>query len=206
MNLPTILYRGDSDSSGIRLLKDNVNKNQLFTNLINGGQGREIIEKPIIELINKHVNVGWHYTHFLSFSEEIEVAYKYGLGKNNVNNYFCEEYFKDDRNWTFALIEMFVKEIEITELSKGVFHCKYDSSLLVSDKKCNILLLDVCRYLEQFNGFDLSKHNSKRDKEWLVFPAQTVKLKTGNEFSARLDTGNIFRIKRIAEITSGNNL
>lgn len=56
-NIPLKLYRGDADRSGIRKLKETIHFGQLQTNLINGGEGRVIREKPLQELIHKHVGL-----------------------------------------------------------------------------------------------------------------------------------------------------
>lgn len=74
------LYGGDADKFGVRKLKDTIHFSQLQTNLINGGHGRDITEYPLQELIKKHVGVGWQQTHFLSFSTNIDNAFKYGSG------------------------------------------------------------------------------------------------------------------------------
>ena len=60
MEIPSILlFRGDSDYSGQRFLKHTLHHGQLQTNLINGGNGRKIHETPIVDLVNKHVEIGF---------------------------------------------------------------------------------------------------------------------------------------------------
>src|SRR5882757_9258984 len=80
-NLPPFLYRGDGDPDGIRLLKAKIAHLQFHTNLINSGAGRMIFEKPVEELISKHVSTVWNTTHFLSFTTEKLTAIRFGINR-----------------------------------------------------------------------------------------------------------------------------
>lgn len=71
------LYRGDSDGSNIRNLRATLHHGQLLSNLINNGKYYQI-KDDWEKLINKHVNIGWSNTHFLSFSEDKKPQYGSG--------------------------------------------------------------------------------------------------------------------------------
>lgn len=80
--VPRYLYRGDSDLSNIRLLRDTIINYQVQSNLISRGNGSEIKEFPIINLVNKHITNKWSNSHFLSFTEDKAIAECYGMNCN----------------------------------------------------------------------------------------------------------------------------
>ena len=88
--IPAILYRGDSDPKGIRSLKARIDHGQFLTTLLNGGTGKKIFKAPFQNLINQHVREPWTTSHFLSFTEDENIAKRYGIGCK------LEEYLNPD--------------------------------------------------------------------------------------------------------------
>ena len=199
--IPNFLYRGDSDLKDKRLLKNTLHHYQLQTNLINGGDGREINEKPLLELINKHVDIGWENTHFLSFSENKETAIRFGINCEieDVESRFSEynEYFDYEREWDFALITVDTNKISFKKVGQGIYEGYYKPTLTEFRNyiQYKIFLLNVVECLDGFLGYDKSKYNAKRDEEWLILPATCKQLNIGIENSAILDGGIISEIQ-----------
>lgn len=207
--IPDHLYRGDDDRAGIRKLKSTIQHNQYQTNLINGGEGRTIFETPITKLINVHVGVGWDKTHFLSFSEDILTASRYGsrnllLSQSELEDHYTE-YLEDDEKWTFALITLQTDNIDWTVLDKGVYEGFYDPTLRLFENtsaRYRVILLDVKTILSGWKNFDASYNkafsNAVRDKEWLLLPATIVALNGSfHEYSAILD-GRPIKCKKLS--------
>lgn len=189
------LFRGDSDPKGTRYLRHNVHHFQLQTNLVRGGEGRKITESPIIELIDWHISNGWNTTHFLSFSSDPNIALKFGIGcesdeLDHRKNSYSEDYSGKVGEWAFAILKIETSKIILSEICQGAYSGIYQPTLTMFQhlNHCRILLLDLSLYLSKFNGYDESKANARRDKEWLILPANPF----GNitEFSAILDGGN----------------
>jgi len=197
--IPKYLYRGDSDLRNKRLLKSTLHHYQLQTNLINGGEGREITEKPLIDLIDKHVNIGWEHTHFLSFSECEKTAIRFGINceTEDVESKF-EEYYQSEQKWDFALITIDTDRISFTPIEIGVYVGFFNPSLseFSNNTKYKIFLINVVEYLTIHSGYEISKFNSTRDEEWLILPATMKQLNYGVEYSAILDGSIIYEVKK----------
>jgi hypothetical protein len=200
--IPKYLYRGDSDKSGVRLLKNTLHFNQFQTNLINGGNGREIIEKPILNLIDKHVGIGWSPTCFLSFSKCEKIAFRFGMhcGISEVDKEIerCIEYFENDNNWEFVIITIDTQKINWHFLEDGVYEGLYKPSLAEFANLVNyrIALIDVAQVLQNTDDYKDSLENALRDEEWLILPATLIPFSNGYEYSAILDGNCISDIKR----------
>jgi hypothetical protein len=194
--IPEYLYRGDSDPLNRRLLRATINHYQVQTNLINGGVGRVISETPLLDLINQHVNYKWEKTHFLSFSSNEQIAFKYGLNKEsteftNLDDY-CSEHYSEEDDWNFAIVTLSTSKMNPKRLGKGVFECFYTPSLVkFQNADCKLILIDV---LEALFDTASSIENAKRDSEWLVLPANIFYDKGQVEYSAILDIGHIGEI------------
>ena len=78
VTLPKNLFRGDSDKNNQRDVKTLINSGIIKTNLCNGGNGREIFNNSLGQLVNRHIGVGLDKTHFLSFSSNEQTAFYYG--------------------------------------------------------------------------------------------------------------------------------
>src|SRR5688500_14067934 len=106
--IPSILYRGDDDRNQVRDLKQTLHYSQLQTNLLKGGIGHVIFKSPLIELVANHVNPGWAASHFLSFSEDKQTAFRFGLHceLDEVDGLLVNyaEYYEQEQDWNFALI------------------------------------------------------------------------------------------------------
>src|SRR4051812_3168526 len=99
MVIPRFLFRGDSDPQNVRQLKLTFNSGLLLTNLINGGNGREILRHSMGELANKHITTKWEKTHFLSFSSNEQTAFYYGS-----HNKAFEVVHDDKEIWDFVIL------------------------------------------------------------------------------------------------------
>lgn len=184
-------------------MKSTIEHYQLQTNLINGGNGRIIFEKPLLDLIDHHVGIGWSKTHFLSFSEKETTAYRFGIGcqieelENKILNY--THYFDQNTNWDFAIIVLGTKNIKFNEINNGVYealylptltkfkYLRYYKAIFINVSKA---LTNHARYIESYN-------NSIRDREWLVLPATKILLNSNiSEYSGILDGGCISEIKK----------
>ena len=208
-NIPLKLYRGDADRNGIRKLKETIHFGQLQTNLINGGEGRVIMEKPLQELINKHVGVGWDKTHFLSFSSNKFTALGYAagiVGDNNLYNEFdYTGYYENDSDYDFALLTLHTDKVLWNEIEHGVFEGLYEPGLLKfsqSGQPYRVILINVEQVLRESgnNAYKDSLANAIRDKEWLLLPATLIMFNFGRmECSAILDGACISyeKIKRL---------
>lgn len=208
--IPKCLYRGDNDYENERKLKATLHFHHLSSNLTNGGIGREIANESFLKLIDKHVGIGWEKTHFLSFSEDIMTAYRFGLHcaleevETKLYNY--EEFYDYETSWDFAIITLDTERITIKELYDGVYEGYYkpllnNPSLLYENYR--IFLFDVTKIFSNLDGFIKSKENSVRDKEWLIFPATPIQLNKGIEYSGILDGGCIKEFKRYKKNNCG---
>jgi hypothetical protein len=193
--LPEYLYRGDRDFKKIRNLRETITGYQLLTNLINGGNGREIIETPLINLINKHVSTDWKATHFLSFTEKENISLRFGLHceieeiDNKMPPY--NEYCENDNDWDFVIITIDTNKINWSPINNGVYHGSYLSSRALNTSINNeIILMDVKKILKDYDGHETSKINSDRDEEWLIWPSNKA-FQNGFEYSAIFDINYI---------------
>lgn len=207
-NIPLKLYRGDADRSGIRKLKETIHFGQLQTNLINGGEGRAIMEKPLQELIHKHVGIGWDKTHFLSFSRNKLTALGYAsgiVGDNKLYNEFeYAGYYENDSEYDFVLLTLHTDKVVWREIELGAFEGIYEPELLKfsrSGQPYRVILINVEQVLRESknNSYQDSLANAMRDEEWLLLPATLVMLNSDRtEYSAILDCACISyeKIKR----------
>lgn len=196
-NIPLKLYRGDADRKGIRKLKETIHFGQLQTNLINGGEGRVIMEKPLQELINKHVGTGWDKTHFLSFSSDKLTALGYAAGIVGGNNLYNEleyaGYYEKNSEYDFVLFTLHTDRVAWNEIENGVFEGLYEPGLLKfsrSSQPYRVILINVEQVLRESgnNSYHNSLANAIRDKEWLLLPATLTMLNSGRmEYSAILE-------------------
>lgn len=204
LNIP--LYRGDRDKYSTRNLKTTAPHGYLMTNLNKGGEGRIIDEQPLIDLINRHVDEGWNTTHFLSFSEDENTAFRFGIHaelnqvieeRQNYIDVFCND------SWEFVMTRINLADLNMQEISDGVYVGKYRTgnplyAQIVPESK--VLIIDVVNFLDKFTGFEQSKINASADKEWLILPANTMKFVNGIEYSSILEGGCIQDIKFYSKI------
>jgi len=189
MKIPGKLYRGDDDRYQVRDLKATLNHSQLQTNLLRGGKGHEIFDSPIIDLIARHVDPGWAKTHFLSFSEDEDTAKRFALHceLDQVSDLIDEyqEYYENEKDWNFAIIEIDPGKISWKETELGIYEGFHEPSLLKFKEfpgVCSLMLIDVVTTAGRYPHFSNHKQvmtNALRDKEWLLLPTSKVKLNAG---------------------------
>ena len=190
--IPEILFRGDSDIKGDRLLKNTlISKRILFTNLISGGYGNTIFKKSLIELVKRHINPGWGKTHFLSFTKSCEKAIEFGLYEFEGEPIPVIDY---DGKWEFAILKFYTKNLLVKESSgNGVYKCSYKSHLIEFKDCCEILLINTIEYLKAHKELDVNSQlkNAIRDEEWLILPINILLNNNAVEYSAKIDMSNI---------------
>jgi len=190
--LNILLYRRDRDKYSTRNLKTTSAHGYLMANLNKGGEGRIIDEQPLIDLINRHVDEGWNTTYFLSFSEDEDTAFRFGMHAQlnqvfeNLQNY-ADVSWNDA--WEFALTRINTTNLEVRKLSNGIYEGKYQTANPLYAQIVPIsrlIIIDVVEFLVGFPRFEKSKQNSSTDKEWLILPANSMKFVNRIEHSTTL--------------------
>lgn len=200
--IPRYLHRGDADKQNFRKLRTTIDYFQMQTNLINGGNGREISEQPLLKLIDKHVGLGWSLTHFLSFSENEMTACRFGLQCEiaDVEGMMPEfEYYEQDKSWDFAIITIDTQTIRWRKISKGIYEGLYPPSLSTFKKQkgYKIICINVADALDSHEEYIQSIINANHDTEWLILPSTPVVFNNSKtENSAILDGSCIKGIKK----------
>jgi hypothetical protein len=186
MILPPYLYRGDQDPQNTRKLKDTLGSGLLLTNLCNGGIGKEIFNQPLKKSITKHVSTGWGKTHFLSFSENKEVALHYGS-----QDKLFDETYELKEYWDFALLTLQTNRISqhsLKSIDNGVYSAEFPPTCKEFLPSFRMIIINVEAHLKSINDSDScfmdAINKAKRDKEWLILP--TFPFSNG-EFSSKLD-------------------
>jgi hypothetical protein len=204
LKVPEFLFRGDADKNNVRRLRHSIDHGQLQTNLISGGFGREMFERPLVDIIHKHVGIGWAKTHFLSFSESEEIALRYGFGvSTHSETDLVSEAIDDDEIWECALIVLDTKRLEIEQIESGLYRAKFKPTLkkFENHEFIEILLISVMSALDQHpdrHRFETSLQNAKKDLEWLILPQTPVVFENGvTEYSAILDGGCFSEIRKM---------
>jgi hypothetical protein len=203
IQLPQFLFRGDSDKKGVRNLRDTIEHYQLQTNLLNGGNGREIKEEPLLNLIDKHVALSYSLTHFLSFTENEMTAFRFGLHcePNEVEEKMFEYsgYYEQNKNWSFATTTIDTHKIEWKEIDNGIYEGLHPTTLtkFQNHTAYRIICINVVTVLQGQEQYFKSITNAKRDSEWLILPATNVTLNNSvTEYSGIWDVGHIAEIKK----------
>ncbi len=197
--IPKYLYRGDSDSKDVRKLRATIDFSQLQTNLINSGNGREIIERPLLELVDKHVGLGWAKTHFLSFSEDESVAFRFGLScelhdvESRLSDY--SEYLESDREWDFVILKLDTQLITWRQIGNGIYEGFFKA--FKNNQVNRVICLDVFKVLIGQPSYQVSLNLASCDKEWLILPASPVTLNSNiTQLSAILSGSCISDIRK----------
>lgn len=187
-SLPTLLFRGDSDRFNKRLLKSTFNSELFLTNLISGGNGREIFSNTVGQLLNRHIATGWDKTHFLSFSTDEQRAFHYGSDGKPFNDVYDES-----GNWDFAVLTFdtsLLIQDSIREVETGIYSAQFVPSCIEFLPTYKVILIDAVSHLKSIasiNNLDLTTAiaNADKDKEWLILPASPFN--NQGEFTAKLD-------------------
>lgn len=208
--MPKFLYRGDSDKYNKRSLKSKHNTG-LHTNFLNGGDERIVYAHPIEVLANRHVDLSWDKTPFLSFSSNPKVAYRYGIHctLDRVDEELAEylDYYNDDEKWDFAMLEIDTSRLNINNLSVGVYEGFFKPNLRAFWKDTGlyrIIIIDVKTVLSNAkdgNDYSSAIQKATDDEEWLIFPATLMQLNPNgyHGYSAILDDGCISLITKYAK-------
>jgi hypothetical protein len=187
-SLPTLLFRGDSDQYNKRLLKSTFKSDLFMTNLISGGNGREIFSNTIGQLLNRHIATGWDKTHFLSFTTDKQRALYYGSdGKP------FEDVFDESKNWDFAVLTFdttLLIQDRIKEVEAGIYSAQFIPSCNEFLPTYKVILIDAVSHLKSIaskSNIDLKTAiaNADNDKEWLILPASPFN--HHGELTAKLD-------------------
>ena len=93
------------------------------------GAGRTIFENPLMNGIERHLGRALRDTAFLSFTEDLSIAYAYGasnyhLRKEEIEHDFLE-YRGADPQWDFALLTLHTRHIAWEPLVKGFYQGYY---------------------------------------------------------------------------------
>lgn len=197
MKFPKYLYRGDK--YGNPTLPEMHYKDGLHSKLIQSGNPAYINKNGIYKSINSHIapqkedEVSFYKTsHFLSFSESIEIAKFYAADKKPHEMIETSKYRERRYLFTFNLEETKIEQnsefvftinfkcnrqlieplsfdtLELLGLRKS--KCKYCE---LNDLFHTLLVLDVVSILKAHPDFKTDNNvlnNAKRDKEWLVLP------------------------------------
>ena len=183
--LPNKLYRGDKiGHQRLRALENNM----LFTDLMFSGQGQQIFENSLIDCTISHIKGTWLHSHFLSFSENVQIAHNYGRHK-------LEEHPQG-----YAIIELNLGTLnQLEKVEEGIYNCLYTPAMLEFGNSYQILLINALEFLTANIGIakEEEKRNALIDSEWLILPAQPKHFNANKvEFSSILDMGNIFTYER----------
>ncbi|MDO8273032.1 MAG: hypothetical protein Q7U82_14145 [Gammaproteobacteria bacterium] len=212
MNFPQFLYRGDADLQSTRKLRSiwpGSAYGGLLTNLSNSGSGLEIFARPMIDLVNHHVAIGWSKTHFLSFSESRSRAMEF----SSADTQKILEKVAPNEQWACSLITLEASRfIDRQTLAHGIFKCRYQGRIVGGDQFLSlpesilralsnevsqnsliqILLINVVGFLHSIRGVELAEaiHKAEKDQEWLVLPLDPCTEVPG-ELTSKLDDGCI---------------
>lgn len=207
IKLPPYLYRGDADPKGERNLKM-WRHGSLLTNLSSGGSVREIFCAPLVDLVRRHVDIGWEKTHFLSFSESRSRA-KVFAGEREGRDLILV----DTSEWDAALITLdtgFFANLQTYGV--GIYQCSYPSIPLSHNRNTlpellsygiprqmayfhrqgrpiTVLLIDVVSHLRKqiLDGqreLEVALEKAIRDSEWLILPLDPMEGNPGEQTAA----------------------
>lgn len=165
----------------------------LLSNLSNKGSGREIFTKPLVEAVNRHVDLGWSKTHFLSFSESRDRVMTFAAGPEGHN---LIPTYEDP--WDAAVITLDTDLFDnYQQVEPGVYRCTYPGQMGAQGQghPVHVLLIDVVSHLRHHictghEGLNDALEKATRDSEWLILPLDPSNGAPG-ELTAMLDDGCI---------------
>lgn len=202
MMLPNLLFRGDDDSDNARKLRATIDHGQLNTNLLNGGEGSKIFTSDLMTLVNAHILSRFDASHFLSFTSEIQSAYRFGLKLSVISEEIieecCDEIY-DTMPWGFALITFDTGRFKsVTCIHQGVYECTFWPTLLEFTRHGVPYTLFLINPVEALgDNYVTAREYSDYDKEWLILPATRKEFNFGiTEFSGILDGACISHVQR----------
>lgn len=212
MTLPSMLYRGDSDPSGVRQLRicfPGSASGGMVTNLSNGGDGLAFVKASLTDLVVRHVSPGWPATHFLSFSEHRARALAFAAGSASRTLIPASK-----ANWEALLVRLdTTRFIQCDRIGVGLYLCTFSRSVegplpdlsipewimrsfdKLSRNPVRVLLVDAVTFFSHclssgVQGLAPALANSQRDAEWLVLPLDAAPEIAG-ERTCKLDDGCI---------------
>ncbi len=170
----------------------------ILSNLSNRGTGREIFTTPLVEAVDRHVDVGWPKTHFLSFSESRDRAMIFAAGLEGHRLIPTQE-----EPWDTSIVSLDTDLFNsCQQVEPGVYRCTYDGQmgLKAQRRPVHVLLIDVVSYLRYYictghAGLNDALEKATRDSEWLILPLDPSEGAPG-ELTAMLDDGCIADFER----------
>lgn len=218
--IPKYLYRGDK--IGNPTLPEHHYFDGLHSKLIQSGNPAYITQNGIYKAINSHISPQnddelsfYRSSHFLSFTESIEVAKYYASDKKPIELIETPKY--TERRYIFIFN---INKTIVEQKSKFIFKISFkcNRNLIESrtidtpepfdliKNKCElcqienmfhtILLLDVVSILKKNPEYKTDKQslfNAERDKEWLILPYDYKTELFG--FSANIPRADFWSIK-----------
>lgn len=203
------LYRADNHHNNPLLL--HFEGNGLFSNLINGGNPAYIDQKDIHEAGRVHVfqkdeleSGEYKKSHFLSFTSDIDVAYKYLSGRNKKPIYKAKK-----TGATHYIFELDISNMDDTvisgiyELDYQCLHVKGKKGWMLCEKCANdrkghkLQIINVVELLKSergFKRFHKALDNALRDSEWLVRSLDPMP-HPGKGYSARIRESDILNVR-----------
>lgn len=202
------LYRGDGDPKGIRKLRELLPQGQFITNYINGGLHKDVYEKPLLDVIGRHVDPAiWPLTPFLSFSETPLTAFRFGTGNMNLQPEESDEFFEVDEPFEFALLTLDPSACSWRVLETGVYEGFYAPSLRkfkIFAGTYRVLLFDVVSIFQRLNGlpevYQVGFRNALSYKEWLVLPATPIPLDHGVWDNSCILDGACLQVRKMGKV------
>jgi|GEM_PF-1583394 len=218
IELPKLLYRGDSDPARKRGLHATWDRSCLLTNLASGGSGKDLFNAPLIESVNKHVAIGWDKTHFLSFSASPERAKCFAAGDPPRD---LVPVPNDSPDWETVVYWSDTSVFQnIRELEPAIYAAIFPGYLprnvgqvpnVLMDiarayeiqgregSAVRVILINVAKYIEGkiatgVEGLHRALTFAEGDQEWLLLPIDPFIGNQGEvtgEFTARVDKGFI---------------
>jgi hypothetical protein len=182
---PEYLYRGDEDKANTRKLRQTISERRFLANRINAGEGRIIFENPLMIGIEKYLGRTLRDAVFLSFTEDLGVAYAYGASNLHLKRQEIEhdfwEYGGDEADWDFLIMTLHSHSVPWNPVGKGFFEGYYPVEGLAGLKR--VILVDVETALKDWRKHDENYAKSyaaaRRDREWLLFREKQLPIREG---------------------------
>lgn len=210
--VPRWLFRGDADERQKRQLRDSWCRGYLLTNLANHGVGKDVFSAQLKALVVRHINGVWSKTHFLSFSDDRDVAERFARGRAGRRIALLPP---EQTPWDSSVLTVDTSVMNrMDQIADGFYRASFRvaathrpgcNPLLIiphalepaatAVPERTLLLVDVVRALEGAGGGEHVRDalaKARRDAEWLLLPTDLMsKLNAEgapDEFTAKIET------------------